>query len=163
VRRAWLLAALAAAVVTALTGCGLLGHGPDPQPVRSPVTTSAAAVIPDELAGMVWGRITDTMEVDLKILADGRYRSVEIYSPSESGGVYQLQRVEDGVATVSGNRVRLAGSKATVKRSAADDPSGDYERSADTRTGVYTWAIQGNELHLTDANGDDAVFTRQNS
>jgi hypothetical protein len=101
------------------------------------------------------------MEVDIKIFPDGRYRSVEIYSPVESGGIYQLQRVEDGVAQVSGDRLRLAGRTATLTRTATDDPNGNYRRATQVRTGTYAWQVAGNELHLTDANGDDAVFTRQ--
>jgi hypothetical protein len=131
---------------------------------RVPVTrTTAAVVVPEALAGVVWGRATDTMEVVLKILPNGRYRTVEIYSPAESGGLYQLQRVEDGVAQVSRDRLRLAGIKATAKRTADDDPNGNYERATTTRTGIYAWQVSGNELHLVDGNGDDAVFTRQES
>jgi len=152
-------------VMAGLTGCGLIDDPVPPSPPAPVVTTTAAptaaAVVPDELTA-VWSRATDTMEVDLKILPDGRYRSVEIYSPVESGGIYQLQRVEDGVARVSGGRLRLAGRTATVTRTAQDDPSSDYQRATPTRTGTYEWQVSGDELHLVDGNGDDAVFTRQN-
>jgi hypothetical protein len=153
--------ALAAAGVLALTGCGLFDH-PAPPYTPAPSVTAAAPVVPEELTSAVWGRRTDTMEVDIKILPDGRYRSVEIYSPVQSAGIYQLQRVEDGDAQVSGNRLRLTGRTATVTRTAADDPNGDYRRATPVRNGTYEWHVRGDQLRLTDANGDDAVFTRQN-
>lgn len=109
----------------------------------------------------VWSRSTDTMEVAIRFLPDGTYRSVEVYSPVESGGVYTLQRVEDGVAQVNSAALRLVGRTATVSRRATDDSGGDYDRSTPTRTGSYTWQVDGDELHLTDAGGVDAVFTRQ--
>jgi hypothetical protein len=147
--------------VVALTGCGPFDDPVPPSPPVPSITTTAA-VVPEELTAAVWGRKTDTMEVDIKILPDGRYRSVEIYSPVQSGGIYQLQRVEDGVAQVSGDRLRLSGRTATLNRTAADDPNGDYRRPTPVRTGTYRWYVAGDELHLTDANGDDSVFTRQN-
>jgi hypothetical protein len=155
-------AAMILMVALGPAGCGLIHSGPEPAPYTPPVTTTtaAAAVIPEELTTAVWTRATETMEVDLKILPDGRYRSVEIYSPAESGGIYQLQRVEDGVAQVSGNRLRLAGSTAKVTRTAEDDAGGNYERTTATRTGTYSWQVSGDRLHLTDADGKDAVFTR---
>ena len=155
----WAAAIAAMAVVLGLTGCGLM-HKPAPQPSVVSTASAANVVIPEELTTAAWTRNTDTMEADLKILPDGRYRSVEIYSPVESGGIYQLRRVEDGVAKVSGNRLRLVGRAATVTRTAQDDPGGDYERTTTTRTGTYEWQITGDRLHLIDANGDDAIFTQ---
>ncbi|MFI5495886.1 hypothetical protein [Actinoplanes sp. NPDC051859] len=161
-------ASAAVVLVLGLPGCGLLDEpaGPSPTVVhtteatKTAAPTEKAAVIPDALTSAVWTRATATMEVDLKILPDGRYRSVEIYSPVESGGIYQLQRVEDGQAQVSGDRLRLVGRTATEKRTAEDDPGGNYERPSGTRTGTYDWRVDGDRLHLTDANGDAAVFTR---
>jgi hypothetical protein len=158
VRRPGTALAVAAAGVVALTGCSLFDH-PEPPAPPVPTITTPAPVVPDELTSAVWGRKTDTMEVDIKILPDGRYRSVEIYSPVESGGIYQLRRVEDGVAQVSGERLRLVGRSATLTRTATDDPNGDYQRATPARTGTYEWHVAGNKLHLTDANGDDAIFT----
>lgn len=101
------------------------------------------------------------MEVVIRFLPDDRYRSVEIYTPLEAGGIYTLQRVEDGLADIADDRIRLVGRTASVKRTATDDAAGDYERPTETRIGTYTWELADGELHLTDADGKDAVFTRQ--
>jgi hypothetical protein len=136
------------------------GPAPEPTVTTAATTTPTADDATADLVG-VWGRTTDTMEVVIRFLPDGRYRSVEIYTPLEAGGVYVLQRVEDGLAEITGGRMRLVGRTATLKRTAADDTAGDYEKSTPPRTGTYDWALDGDELHLTEGDGKGAVFTRQ--
>jgi hypothetical protein len=155
VRGAAVGVALVAAL--ALTGaCDPSTRGPAPI-----VTTDTEISVPAVLIG-VWGRSTDTMEVVIRFLSDGRYRSVEVYTPLQAGGVYLLQRVEDGVVQVDGQQMRLIGQVATLTRTAIDDPTGDHnDRPTAARTGTYAWSLEGDQLSLIDSGGTDAVFTRQ--
>lgn len=159
--------AIAGLVLTAvaLPAAGCDGNSSPYVPDTTYATTGAptgVATSTSPVAALVgvWERSTDTMSVVIRISGDGSYRSVEVYTPVEAGGVYKLTRTEDGSARADSQNLQLVGRTASLARRATDDTAGNYDKPTPTRTGVYTWEVDGDNLHLVDAGGVDAVFTR---
>jgi hypothetical protein len=132
------------------------GCGPEPTVVPDPVVPGPVSIVG------AWSRSGTNTEVAYRFLEDGRYRSVEILSYPEPDGAYQMQRVEDGIAAIAGDRLSLTGATALLSRTSDETPERNFtDRPTPTRTATYAWRIEGSRLVLVDADGEQSVLTRQ--
>jgi hypothetical protein len=150
-------------VLALAAGCtsGATSTLPSHTTTPAPASTAAAGVLPNELVG-AWSAPSNTTEVAVRFLADGRYRSIEILSQPRPEGVFEFRRQEDGTARTSGDRLELRPKTATLSRTDPGDPTGDYtNRPTAASPHTYTWRVNGTTLVLTDAQGHPLAFQRQ--
>ncbi|MEU8379543.1 hypothetical protein [Streptosporangium sp. NPDC048865] len=69
-------------------------------------------------------------------------------------GTFEFRRVQDGVATVKGDRLKLRPTRSVASRTNPEDPDGDYtERPQRLTPRTYTWRIADRKLRLRQAGG----------
>lgn len=110
----------------------------------------------------MWTSSTPTTEIAFRFLPDGRFRSVEILSYEMPRGVFEFRRVQDGTATVDGNRLELRPVRSTRSRTNPEDPAGDYsDRPEPLKVRAYRWQVDGQSLRLASADGIELILVRQ--